>query len=71
MIRKVTCPETAHLEEIDYDVEPFSKRVLRIARCSRFSPEEAITCDRTCRDRMNCRVAAGTAPPVNDNDGNP
>lgn len=53
----VTCPETAHLELIDYDSHPLG---LLIRECSRFRPPCAIHCGRTCaarldrRDRQQC-----------------
>ena len=41
----VTCPETAHLEEIEYDDHPLG---MLIRACSRFAPPCAIGCERRC-----------------------
>lgn len=46
----VTCPETAHLEEISYVESPLG---MLIAGCSRF--EDDSTCTRTCAARMDRR----------------
>jgi len=52
----VTCPETAHLEEIGY-IGDSDGEVLIVLRCSRFDPPADVTCAATCAQRMNCRVA--------------
>ena len=52
MYRLVTCPETAHLELIEYDDTPVGKV---IAACSRFRPACAVGCPRTCAARMDRR----------------
>lgn len=54
--KRVTCPETAHLEEIGYLADRDGE-VLLVLRCSRFDPPAEVTCDATCAQRMNCRVA--------------
>ena len=46
----VTCPETAHLEEIDHDDHPLG---LLIRGCSRFEPPCALGCRRTCAARLD------------------
>ena len=46
----VTCPESAHLEEIEYVDSPFG---MLITRCTRFSPSCAVTCDRVCAARLD------------------
>ena len=50
MYRLVTCPETAHLELIDYEDTPLG---MLIRECSRFRPACAITCTRTCAARFD------------------
>ena len=49
--KRVTCPETAHLEEIGYVESPLG---LLIARCTRFD-RCAVDCPRTCAARMDRR----------------
>lgn len=51
MTRKlVTCPETAHLEQIDYEADPLG---ILIVRCSRYDTGCAPDCPRTCAARMD------------------
>ena len=52
MYRLITCPETAHLEMIDYEDTPFG---MVIAGCSRFRPACAVECPRTCAARLDRR----------------
>lgn len=47
---RVTCPETAHLEEISYVESPLG---MLIARCTRFG--DGAECPRTCAARMDRR----------------
>lgn len=47
---KVTCPETAHLEEIEYVDSPVG---MLITSCTRFSPASAVTCNRECAARLD------------------
>ena len=51
--RLVTCPETAHLELIEYEDHPLG---MLICRCSRFRPPDDITCPRTCAARLDRRA---------------
>lgn len=46
----VTCPETAHLEAIDYVAHPLG---ILIEACSRFQPACAVSCARTCAARLD------------------
>lgn len=48
--RYVTCPETAHLERIEYDEHPYG---LLVYACSRFHPACAVDCPRTCASRLD------------------
>jgi hypothetical protein len=57
----VTCPETAHLEQIDFDRHPLG---LLIRSCSRFTPACQITCARTCAARMDRRARDSSLPPT-------
>ncbi len=57
--KRITCPETAHLEEIDLDRTPFGTV---ITACSRFSPTCAVTCARDCAARMDRRDRSHLEP---------
>lgn len=59
-IKWVTCPETAHLEQIEYEPSPLG---LLIARCSRWG-DSPTTCARTCAQRMDCRARRDSGPIV-------
>jgi menaquinone-dependent protoporphyrinogen IX oxidase len=50
--KRVTCPETGHLEEIDLDRTSVG---LVIEGCSRFRPRCALGCTRECAKRMDRR----------------
>jgi menaquinone-dependent protoporphyrinogen IX oxidase len=50
--QRITCPETAHLEEID--LERTSAGIV-IAGCSYFEPRCAVECTRECARRMDLR----------------
>lgn len=50
--KRITCPETAHLEEVDLERTPLGTVV---AGCSRFSPRGAVDCTRACAARMDRR----------------
>lgn len=67
MYRLVTCPETAHLELIDYEDTPLG---MLIRECSRFRPACAITCTRTCAARLDqaARRRSCTSEPVEIDD---
>jgi hypothetical protein len=46
----LTCPETAHLEMIEYDEHALGMLVLT---CSRYRPACAVACTRTCAARLD------------------
>ena len=50
--KRITCPETAHLEEIDLERTPHG---IVIAGCTRYSPRCAVDCTRECAARMDRR----------------
>jgi len=52
MRRLVTCPETGHLEELEYESSPFGMLILA---CTRFRPACAIECPGTCAARFDRR----------------
>jgi hypothetical protein len=45
----VTCPESAHLEQIEYEATPLG---LLIVTCSKFQPG-CVDCERTCAARLD------------------
>jgi hypothetical protein len=48
----VTCPESAHLEDLEYEDHPLG---LLIRSCTRFAPSCAVACQRTCAARLDRR----------------
>ena len=65
-MKLVTCPETAHLEGIACEVAADGD-IVRVLRCSRFDPPDAVTCVGECAARLNARRArAGRAPDVTE-----
>lgn len=50
--KRITCPETAHLEEVDLERTPLG---IVIGGCSRFEPRCALRCTRECARRMDRR----------------
>jgi hypothetical protein len=46
----VTCPESAHLEVLEYVDDPLG---MLIAGCSAFQPGCAVTCPRECARRLD------------------
>jgi len=50
--RLVTCPETAHLELLEYEDTPCG---MLVVACSRFRPACAVECPRTCAARLDRR----------------
>ncbi len=48
----VTCPESAHLESIEYDDHPLG---MLIVSCTRFSRACSVTCNRICAARLDDR----------------
>ena len=52
MRRLVTCPETGHLEELEYESSPFGMLILA---CTRFRPSCAVECPGTCAARFDRR----------------
>jgi len=58
MRQKITCPETAHLEEIEYCEDPVTGKILGVTKCTRFHPEDSVDCDGLCAKRLNDRMLA-------------
>ncbi|MEO6773709.1 MAG: hypothetical protein ABI467_11930 [Kofleriaceae bacterium] len=50
--RTITCPETAHLETIDYETSPVG---MLIRTCSGHQTTREATCPRTCAARLDKR----------------
>jgi hypothetical protein len=49
-VKLITCPESAHLEQIEYMDTPLG---LLIHRCSRFEPACTVSCARECAARLD------------------
>lgn len=56
----VTCPESAHLEEIEFEQTPCG---MVITACSRYSGD--VRCARECAARLDRRARA-SEPPINE-----
>lgn len=48
----VTCPESAHLEEIEYEETPLG---MLVTSCTRFTPPCAVDCRRYCTALLDRR----------------
>lgn len=48
--KSITCPDTAHLEDIEYERTPFG---LVVHSCTRFDPAYAVRCEGECARRMD------------------
>jgi hypothetical protein len=57
----VTCPETAHLELIDFELHPLG---ILIRACTRFAPSCLPDCERICAARMDRRSRDTSRPPL-------
>ncbi|MCX5741718.1 MAG: hypothetical protein NT062_04365 [Proteobacteria bacterium] len=51
----VTCPDTAHLEQIELEEDSYGRLIVS---CSRFEPASEVTCPRTCAARLDRRDRA-------------
>jgi hypothetical protein len=51
--RFVTCPETGHLEWIQYVDSPLG---MLVASCTRYEPRCDVACPRTCAARFDLRA---------------
>jgi hypothetical protein len=56
--KQLTCPETGHLEEIDFER---TSSGLVVSGCSRFEPRSAVRCPGECARRMDRRDRLGAA----------
>jgi hypothetical protein len=61
--RLITCPETAHLELIEYERDPLG---LLVQACSHYRPPHCLRCPRTCASRLDRRERQDTL--VDDRD---
>ncbi|MCA9680502.1 MAG: hypothetical protein H6709_07350 [Kofleriaceae bacterium] len=62
----ITCPETAHLELIEYEQVPLGRLV---QACSRFRPPHCVRCPRTCTARLDRRARSQAPFPSDQHDG--
>jgi len=53
--KQVTCPESAHLEMIEFEDSPLG---VLITACTRFKPGCPMSCSRTCAARLDRRDRA-------------
>ncbi|MCG8425642.1 MAG: hypothetical protein MJE77_47790 [Proteobacteria bacterium] len=56
MRKPITCPESAHLEEIEFCEDPLSGRILGVKSCTVFSPPESVDCEIVCAALLNRRL---------------
>ena len=61
----VTCPERAHLEELEYEDHPLG---MLITSCTRFCPRSAVVCARTCAARLDRRMRQAQPADVDEED---
>jgi len=54
----VTCPESAHLEELEYEEHPLG---MLVVSCTRFATPCAVTCERLCAARLDSKRRSSTA----------
>ena len=52
----LTCPNIAHLVEVEMERDPIDGHILGIERCSAFSPSDWMDCDQECARLLNLRV---------------
>jgi CBS domain-containing protein len=57
--RKVTCPNSGTLEEIEYFEKPSDGSILGVVSCTAFRPATAVACDLLCADRLNRGLGGG------------
>jgi hypothetical protein len=57
--KRVTCPETAHLEVLELDYHPLG---ILISRCSRFLPGCELACTRRCAALLDRRLRSQCGP---------
>ena len=55
MRKKVTCPETGHLEEIEVTNDPIDGHIVGVDDCTRWC-REYLDCPQTCAHRLNKRL---------------
>lgn len=65
--RRVTCPNSAHLETIVY-VADSEGYIAHIEACSAFEPGAAVDCNQLCRQRLNSRRRLERGEPDADDD---
>ncbi len=65
----ITCPESAHLENIEYEDHPLG---MLIVACTRFNPSCEVTCGRLCAARLDRKQrAAFEEEPTNPGEMSP
>lgn len=59
----ITCPESAHLESIEYEDDDLG---MLITSCTAFSPPCVVSCARTCAARLDRRRKTGETAATED-----
>lgn len=68
----LTCPQRGHLVQIEFGHSPEDGRIVGVNRCSAFSPETWVNCDRLCVTLLNEKIDRQLAdeeanePPLTD-----
>jgi len=69
--RLLTCPNSAHLEAVEVELEEDGARIERVLRCSAFEPDCAVGCDQRCTRLLNRKLAAAREAATADDDPDP
>ncbi len=60
--RKLTCPESAHLEEIDAVEDSATGAIVEVTSCTAFEPPDSVNCDAVCAERLNDKIRHTITP---------
>jgi hypothetical protein len=55
MKRKITCPESGHLEEIEFEEDPVDGHILGLSSCTGLDSPDLVDCGLECVHRLNRR----------------
>lgn len=72
--KKITCPVSAHLEEIEFIEDAATGDIVEIIECSARRNSGSVTCAQLCARRLNlgrARRASGPVPLVSPSDIDP
>ncbi len=71
--RKITCPESAHIEEIETVEDAATGDIIEVKSCTAFHPPGVVECGALCAERLNRklrRASDGEVATVSDDSGN-